>query len=159
MLAGVDFSEEMLQQATTRLNNLTSTEPASATAHDMDRRTELRYGNVLEPLPWPPSTFDAVFHVNVYYFWPNCTQALVNIAKTMRPGGRIVTTLNRDALDMVVSHGVFTEEQADAHASYVEGLRAAGFIDINVSTNLTHASSQRPYQCITAIKPTQTDLK
>ena len=137
----------MLQQARDRL----AEDPD--VSEDMKARTDLRYGNVMEPLPWQEETFDAIFHVNVYYFWPNCTQALTHLTKVLKPGGRIVTTLNREALDMVVERGVFTEHQTDAHATYLEGLKLAGFKNISIDDGLVDDATGRPYHLISATKP------
>ena len=136
----------MVQQAKERL------EDAYVDKHNMKRRTELKLGDVMKPLPWPADTFDAVFHVNVYYFWPNCTQALKNLHKVMKPNGRIVTTLNRDMLDKVVEAGLFNATQTNAHVTYIAGLKEAGFRDIVLDENCTDEESGFSYHLISAIK-------
>jgi SAM-dependent methyltransferase len=43
-------------------------------------------------LPYPDAFFDAIFHVNVFYFWPvNKMLAIcAEIRRTLKPGRRLV---------------------------------------------------------------------
>ena len=76
-VAGVDFSETMLQQAS-RLN---------AAAIEAGR-VELRLGDA-SVLPYPDNTFHRVFATNVVYFWKDPLANLQELRRVMKPGGRL----------------------------------------------------------------------
>ncbi|MBI2908874.1 MAG: methyltransferase domain-containing protein [Chloroflexi bacterium] len=76
-VAGVDFSETMVEQATRRNAALIAT-----------GRVELRYGDV-SSLPDNDDTFDRVFGVNVIYPWREPVATLKELRRVMKPGGRI----------------------------------------------------------------------
>ncbi|TKS59245.1 MAG: hypothetical protein EWM72_02257 [Nitrospira sp.] len=76
-VAGVDFSETMLQQALRR--------NAAAIAAD---RVELRLGDASK-LPYPDNSFHKVFATNVVYFWKDPVATLHEIQRVMKPGGRL----------------------------------------------------------------------
>lgn len=76
-VAGVDFSQTMLQQATRR--------NAAAIASG---KVELRLGDAAA-LPYPDNTFNKVFATNVVYFWKDPLATLQEIRRVMKPGGRL----------------------------------------------------------------------
>ena len=76
-VAGVDFSETMLQQALGR------NAAAIATGN-----VELRLGDA-SALPYPDNTFHKVFGTNVVYFWEDPVATLHEIQRVMKPGGRL----------------------------------------------------------------------
>jgi len=43
-----------------------------------------------ERLPFPSATFDKAVSVNSLYFWPDPAAALAELARVLRPGGRLV---------------------------------------------------------------------
>jgi ubiquinone/menaquinone biosynthesis C-methylase UbiE len=75
-LYGLDFSEQMAQEA--RKNNV-----------DLIQRGELdiQMGSS-EKLPYPSEMFDAVFCINVIYFWENPATHLQEIHRVLKPGGK-----------------------------------------------------------------------
>lgn len=77
LVAGVDFSETMLEQASRR------NAPAIAAG-----TVELRLGEA-SVLPYPDRNFDKVFATNVVYFWKDPVATLREIQRVMKPGGRL----------------------------------------------------------------------
>lgn len=76
-VAGVDFSETMLQQASRR-------NAATIAAGQV----ELRLGDT-STLPYPDNSFHKVFATNVVYFWKDPQANLQEIRRVMKPGGRL----------------------------------------------------------------------
>jgi arsenite methyltransferase len=76
-VAGVDFSETMLQQASHR------NEAAIAAG-----LVEFRLGDAAA-LPYPDNSFHKVFATNVVYFWKDPVATLQEIWRVMKPGGRL----------------------------------------------------------------------
>ena len=76
-VAGVDFSETMLQQASRR-------NAAAITAG----RVELCLGDA-SALLYPDNTFHKIFATNVVYFWKDPLANLQEFRRVMKPGGRL----------------------------------------------------------------------
>ncbi len=76
-VAGMDFSETMLQQA--------SRGNAEAIASG---KVELRLGDA-SVLPHPDNSFHKAFATNVVYFWKDPVVVLQEIRRVMKPGGRL----------------------------------------------------------------------
>ena len=77
LVAGVDFSETMLEQASRR----NAAAIASGTV-------ELRLGDA-SALPYLDDSFHKVFATNVVYFWNDPLANLQEIRRVMKPGGRV----------------------------------------------------------------------
>lgn len=52
-------------------------------------RIKVVAGNA-DALPFPDGTFDGVMAAHVLYFWPDLAQPLAEIARVLKPGGRLV---------------------------------------------------------------------
>lgn len=110
-LTGVDPSPEMVERNKKRFGD----------------RVELLLGSA-ESLPSADGSFDRVFGVNVCYFWPDLTAALVEQRRVLAQDGRLVlgirppSTLRRFQFEQA-GHRVWMPEQ------YVQALEAAGFAD------------------------------
>jgi ubiquinone/menaquinone biosynthesis C-methylase UbiE len=77
-MVGVDPSHEMARQASRRNRQLL-------------RRGRLALALAkAERLPFAAQQFDRVYSVNTIYFWPVLHDALAEIARVLRPGGRAV---------------------------------------------------------------------
>ena len=76
-VAGVDFSQTMLERATRR----------NAVAID-EGLVELCLGDATSLL-YPENTFHKVFATNVIYFWKNPMANLQELHRVMKPGGRL----------------------------------------------------------------------
>ena len=90
-------------------------------------RLELAQG-VAEHLPYPAARFDAACTANCVYFWPDLDAGLRELARVLRPGGRLVVAIN--APEVLIAAGFAARGlntlSADALALR---LRAAGFAD------------------------------
>jgi ubiquinone/menaquinone biosynthesis C-methylase UbiE len=58
-------------------------------AHIAAARVHLHHGDGTT-LPVPDHSLDAVISVHTIYFWPNPPHTLTDIARALRPGGRLV---------------------------------------------------------------------
>jgi ubiquinone/menaquinone biosynthesis C-methylase UbiE len=76
-VAGVDYSEEMVDQATAR--NVKVIESG---------RVDLRLGSV-ESLPFEDNTFDKTLAINSMQVWPDTVAGLREMRRVIRSGGRI----------------------------------------------------------------------
>lgn len=75
---GVEISPEMIAAARRRARGL-----------GLEKTTGFHQGSV-ESLPFAASSFDAVCSVHTIYFWPDLPCGLAEIARVIRPGGRLV---------------------------------------------------------------------
>jgi cytochrome P450/ubiquinone/menaquinone biosynthesis C-methylase UbiE len=80
-VAGVDYSPEMVTQASARNS-----------AAVVRGRVQVKHGNAMK-LPFGDETFDVVSAIETFYFWPDCMQGLAEARRVLRPGGRVVVTL------------------------------------------------------------------
>ena len=105
-VAGIDPSEEMVEQAAAR--NATGIETG---------RVELTLGCV-ECLPFANDTFDRALAINSMQVWPDAVAGLREIRRVLRPGGRLVLG--------------FTRYSGQAKEGLTEVLAAAEFADAKV---------------------------
>ena len=77
-VTGIDVSERMLRSAARR------------------NRREIRTGHVtlragdVESLPFPDASFEKIFSVHTLYFWRDAERACSELARVLRPRGRLV---------------------------------------------------------------------
>jgi ubiquinone/menaquinone biosynthesis C-methylase UbiE len=76
-VAGVDVSEEMVEQA--RMRNVEAIQRG---------KVELRRGSV-EALPFAPEMFDKAMAINAMQVWPDAVAGLREIWRVLKPGGRV----------------------------------------------------------------------
>jgi ubiquinone/menaquinone biosynthesis C-methylase UbiE len=76
-VAGIDFSETMVQQARARNAYVRA-----------GGRVDLTHGEA-SALPYPENSFDKVFATNVVYFWQDPMANLKELRRVMKPGGRL----------------------------------------------------------------------
>jgi ubiquinone/menaquinone biosynthesis C-methylase UbiE len=81
LVAGIDFSETMVEEASTR-------NAAAIQAGLVD----LRYGDAVK-LPFAGASFDKVYSIHSIYFWPRPLDALREVHRVMKPGGMLVITM------------------------------------------------------------------
>lgn len=116
-VAGLDFSETMLQQAQKR--------NAAAIATG---RVELRQGDVSAlPLPYNDDTFTKVFAVNVIYFLKDPLGVLNEFRRVMKPGRRLALYMVAKAemaKSKITQTGIFTTYTSE---EVVRLLTQAGF--------------------------------
>jgi len=105
-VAGIDYSEEMVEQARVRNANAIET-----------GRVELRRGSV-ESLPFENDAFDKALAINSMQVWPSAVAGLREIRRVMKPGGRVVLG--------------FTRHSGQPKQGLTELLTAAGFAAAHV---------------------------
>ena len=105
-VAGVDYSQEMVEQATTR--------NAKAIAAGI---VQLHYGSV-EKLPFADDTFDKALAINSMQVWSDAIVGLREIRRVMAGGGKIALG--------------FTSAAGQSSIGVTELLTAAGFIDAHL---------------------------
>lgn len=118
-VAGIELSGPMLRRARRRFRRQLE-----------QGRLELREASV-STLPYGDATFDRVVTVNTIYFWPDQEEGLREIARVLRPGGRlVVATVAKEEMDKrsFTAHGFtkFSQEQL------CRLLERAGFADVTV---------------------------
>jgi ubiquinone/menaquinone biosynthesis C-methylase UbiE len=102
-VAGVDPSEEMVQQAKAR--NVKAIESG---------RVDLRHGSV-ERLPFEDNSFDKTLAINSMQVWPDAVAGLRDIRRVMKPGGRIALGFtpysgkSKNGLPEMLTAAAFTE--------------------------------------------------
>jgi ubiquinone/menaquinone biosynthesis C-methylase UbiE len=105
-VAGVDPSEEMVQQAKAR--NVKAIESG---------RVDLRYGSV-ESLPFEHDTFNKALAINSMQVWPDAVAGLREMRRVMKLGGRIALG--------------FTPYSGQSKSGLPEMLTAAGFTEAHL---------------------------
>lgn len=81
---GIELSEPMLRRVRRRIRR-----------SGLGERVRLQTGSV-ECLPHDSGAFDCVCSVNTIYFWPDLHRGLVELARVLRPGGRLVLGFGSD---------------------------------------------------------------
>jgi arsenite methyltransferase len=143
---GVDMTDEMLELA--RLN----------AAKGAATNVEFLKGTI-EDVPLPDSSVDVVISNCVINLSVDKSRVLAEIFRVLRPGGRIGIS------DVVAEDDLTPAERADrgsyvgciagalSRAEYLEGLAAAGFVDVSV--RFTHQAADGMHSAIVqATKPT-----
>jgi ubiquinone/menaquinone biosynthesis C-methylase UbiE len=105
-VAGIDQSQEMVEQARTR----------NATAIQSGR-VDLRHGSV-ESLPFDDDSFDKALAINSMQVWPDPVVGLREIRRVMKPGGAIALG--------------FTPHSGQPNIGLTETLVAGGFTKAQV---------------------------
>jgi ubiquinone/menaquinone biosynthesis C-methylase UbiE len=80
-VAGMDYSEEMVRQATRR--------NAEAVRRG---QVEIKAGDVLA-LPYADASFDKVCGIETFYFWPDPMAGLREVRRVLKPGGQITIAM------------------------------------------------------------------
>lgn len=80
-VAGVDYSEVMVQQA--RKRNAAAVRAG---------RVEVRYGDI-SALPFDDESFDKVCAIESFYFWPNPIANLKEVHRVLKPSGLVAIAM------------------------------------------------------------------
>jgi ubiquinone/menaquinone biosynthesis C-methylase UbiE len=114
-VAGIDLSDVMVEQARKR------------------NSAAIRSGRVLlqqgaeSPLPFEDNKFNKVFAVNSLQFWSNPTEGLQEVRRVLKPGGRVVITIQ--------PMWAKTEEEVQSVSEkLIFQLKQAGFKQVRLET-------------------------
>lgn len=120
LVAGVDRSDTMVAAAQTRFADAVRA-----------GRADFREGTV-EALPFDAGAFDKACTVNTVYFWPSLEAGFAELARVVRPGGRVVVGFLPKAhmARMRMPADVFTLRTAE---EVVAALELVGFSDVRVT--------------------------
>jgi len=113
-VAGADMSEVMLRQAVRR-----------NAAAIREGRVDLRRA-AMPSLPFDDASFDKVFSINSFQFWPEKIAALVDIQRVARPGGLVAIAVqprNKDATDAT---------SKETGEEIVRAMRSVGLRDVTL---------------------------
>jgi len=80
-VTGIDISDDMLAEAREFNRDLIR-----------DKQLEL-LKSASNQMPFPDNNFDKAFSINVAYFWNDPQEHLSEIARVLKPGGRLYTTI------------------------------------------------------------------
>jgi arsenite methyltransferase len=84
-VVGLDHSRDMIAAATHLVRE-----------RELQRRVRLYRGDLLR-LPFADASFDRVLTVNTIYYWPDLSAPLRDIARVLKPGGRLVLAFRSPA--------------------------------------------------------------
>jgi len=121
-LDGVDISEVMVRQASRR--NRVATAAGRARFH---------HGAIDGGLPLSDAQFDAAFSINCAQFWTSVEQGFREMARVLKPGGRVVVAVQPR------NRGATESDSARWADNLVAAALAAGLTDIAV-----HMGPTRP---------------
>lgn len=81
----------------------------------------------VEALPFPDAAFDKALCVHVVYFWPDLDAALAEIARVLKPGGRLALLFRTNANTTAVQSFPSDVYRFPSLAEMVSALAGAGF--------------------------------
>ncbi len=120
--AGIDHSPDMVE-----VSRESNTKSVAA------GRAEIVQGDVAA-LPWKDERFSAAASANMFFFVEQPQQALAEIYRVLRPGGRFAMVTSAKNLVMALTFGWLYRLRSYSNAEMSEMLHAAGFCDIKVET-------------------------
>lgn len=122
-LAGIEYSPASLEGASEGL----------AREAIESGRAILKQGDV-GALPYDDATFDAVYHVNCYYFWPDLARGVAECFRVLKPGGLMITGSKLAATTILLgSNNEFDVDNVFKNtdeAAYLATLSSAGFTHV-----------------------------
>lgn len=119
---GVDYSQSMVDVAGSKLEK-----------EIQDGLVELHHGSV-DSLSFNDQAFDRIYHCNVYYFWEDRVGCCKELLRVLRPGGLMITVLDKPGIASAVSLGLLKSIDVNVD-TYVAALREAGFVDVEIKDN------------------------
>ncbi len=118
LVAGIDFSETMVQVASKR--------NADAIAAG---NVDLKHGEILS-LPYPDESFDRAFSIHCIYFWANPIDGVKELRRVLKSDGLLaITIMPKDKWNRPAPPDLFTLYNGD---EVVHLLSKAGFRDVRV---------------------------
>ncbi|QKD03511.1 class I SAM-dependent methyltransferase [Mesorhizobium loti] len=135
-VCGVDRSQDVVDAAARRFADTVRA-----------GRAEFRLGTV-ENLPVPDATFDKALSVHTVYFWEGLGAGAAELARVLKPGGRVVLGfLPKAHMDrMKMPADIFTPREPD---EVIAALQDAGFDD----TEVRRQSLETAWLVATGVRP------
>lgn len=128
LVAGIDWSDTMLEAATKR--NI---------AAIREKRVQLKRGDVAA-IPYPDGSFDKVMAINSIYFWSSPLTGLKEIQRVLKPNGQVAIMARKSQRPEYQS---FSGEQLSAR------LTEAGFRQVRV---VDGPNPKHPILCVLGVK-------
>lgn len=144
VLTGIDHSTEMVMEARRRNKNLVD-----------DGRLTLIQGSS-EVMPFDNESFEAIFCVNVIYFWKDPAVHLREIHRVLKPGGSFVTGFRpKENLSQFpfTKYGFTLYSEADWQRELeVNGFDVVGLYGENLEGKVNRATLPFESRCIVSVK-------
>ncbi|CAD5227748.1 unnamed protein product [Bursaphelenchus okinawaensis] len=105
-------------------------------------------------LPFPNNFFDAVYHIDVFYFWGRASMKTIlkEIMRVIKPNGLLLCGMNFKRLEGLEKWGVIGKEKWDP-MNYMVHLEPVGFLDVNIKYHKLPTGEE--VQLIYARKPSE----
>ena len=96
-------------------------------------RATLQQGDATA-LSFDDATFDAIYHVNCFYFWPDLARGVAECFRVLKPGGVMLTGSKLVAASLILGDsGEYDVDNVFRNideAAYLAELESAGFTDV-----------------------------
>ena len=142
---GVDFSPTMVKMASKRLGL------RDKGKHEADTGKIVLHECSVTEMPFEANVFDSVFHCNCYFYWPDMDAAVKELYRVMKPGAKIVTTMNYEESLRGQRKGLMRYGNIDT-ARYMDSLKRNGFGNVRMKS--LHLGINKPLEAILATKNT-----
>ncbi|KRX97520.1 Methionine--tRNA ligase, mitochondrial [Trichinella pseudospiralis] len=117
---------------------------------------EIHYGklevnlSLASHLPYLNNSIDCIFHNDCFYYWPSVKNALLELKRVLKPGGRMLTSMSIERVKEWNSRGLLQSSYCLDPLDYILYLESAGFVDIKFEY---HSTDGVQFQTVTALKP------
>lgn len=105
-------------------------------------------------LPFPDNTFDKIFSIESYYFWPDLENDVKEILRVLKPGGKVFITADihhRENLPEQVQYYVRTLNMTNlTFEQFHQVLTNAGYANVQI-----HGKDGEEWMCGEGTKPTE----
>ncbi|KRX73695.1 Methionine--tRNA ligase, mitochondrial [Trichinella sp. T6] len=117
---------------------------------------EIHYGrlevdlSLASHLPYLNNSIDCIFHNDCFYYWPSVKNALLELKRVLKPGGRMLTSMSIERVKEWSSRGLLQPSYCIDPLDYILHLENTGFVDIKFEY---HSSAGVQFQTVIALKP------
>ena len=134
-VVGIDLSEVMVRAATRR--NIQAVKTG---------RVELSQGNITA-LPFEDQHFDKIMTIHTLYFWLESLQALSELYRVLKPGGRLVISLYTGKINAQGVIEVWHPLQSALEEQVMPGMQREGF----KAVHLEQGPNSRQYTSVAIV--------